>query len=41
MTDRFSKDGLIFDDLLLISGHSQAVPHDVFIAKSAPNYQVI
>lgn len=29
MTDRFSKEGLTFDDVLLIPGHAQVLPQDV------------
>ncbi len=32
MTDRFSKEGLTFDDVLLIPGHSEVIPHDVDIS---------
>ncbi len=32
MTDRFSKEGLTFDDVLLIPGHSKVMPQDVDIS---------
>ncbi len=32
MTDRFSKEGLTFDDVLLIPGHSQVMPQDVDVS---------
>lgn len=32
MTDRFSKEGLTFDDVLLIPGHSEVLPHQVDIS---------
>ncbi|PKM76377.1 MAG: IMP dehydrogenase [Firmicutes bacterium HGW-Firmicutes-15] len=32
MTDRFSKEGLTFDDVLLIPGHSNVMPKDVDIS---------
>jgi IMP dehydrogenase len=32
MTDRFSKEGLTFDDVLLIPGHSEVMPQDVDIS---------
>lgn len=32
MTDRFSKEGLTFDDVLLIPGHSTVLPQDVDIS---------
>lgn len=32
MTDRFSKEGLTFDDVLLIPGHSKIMPQDVDVS---------
>lgn len=32
MTDRFSKEGLTFDDVLLIPGHSKVMPQDVDVS---------
>jgi len=32
MTDRFSKEGLTFDDVLLIPGHSMVMPQDVDVS---------
>ncbi len=32
MTDKFSKEGLTFDDVLLIPGHSTVLPHEVDVS---------
>lgn len=32
MTDRFSKEGLTFDDVLLLPGHSVVMPQDVDVS---------